>query len=491
MIAMAFTTTTSTSSNMYPSHHRRLQLDSDLSLRVSRADNNNNNSNSSNSNTGDNDGDDTSSSSSSIPTTTPSSSSSSSFSLASYQQERLRDTFQVLDGSRFHFQILFVDTDNTLGRLCEGVCQRIAEYNDALFVLFPASATMLLEARRRSSTSSYFDGREDGMPTAATIQRCESLGLCAQTSTDVGTTFTLELLAMYDLVIVMNDEQRSLILRALATSSSSSSIASSSFSSSSSSMLEDEQQYYGSKIRVLSDFLNSNNFNFRHGDDDDDDNDNTKEEESMSATTTTATTHGSSDDDGDSDSNYDTILQGMLDDDLYERAEPYTEYIQNNEVSIINSNIFNADIDIDKDDDYDDEDNDDDSTASLALLHSSQSMIEAAMIVAIAGMTKFCVTTMEIQMDRAYEQLLVENQFFRELGSTDVDTTTTTTTTPTPTTTPAVPTGTNTTHGRVWNTTIDDQIRRCSSHISGYFSRQQRQEKYNYYSNKRDRCRFK
>merc|ERR1712028_171415 len=136
----------------------------------------------------------------------------------------------------------------------------------------------------------------------------------------------------------------------------------------------------------------------------------------------------------------------------------------------------------------DDEENAADDTASLALLHSSQAMIEAAMIVAIAGMTKFCVTTMEIQMDRTYEQLLVENQFFRQLRSTNVDTTTTTTI---PTTTPAVPTSTNTTQERVWNATIDDQIRRCSSHISGYFSRQQRQEKYNYYANKRDRSRSK
>ena len=61
------------------------------------------------------------------------------FSLSTYQKARALDTSQCLDASRFHFQILFVDDDNSHGRIAEGVMARIAEYNDAMSILFPAS----------------------------------------------------------------------------------------------------------------------------------------------------------------------------------------------------------------------------------------------------------------------------------------------------------------------------------------------------------------
>ena len=64
------------------------------------------------------------------------------FSLSAYQRARALETSNVLDASRFHFQICFVDNDNFHGRIAEGMLGRIAEYNDAMCVIFPASATI-------------------------------------------------------------------------------------------------------------------------------------------------------------------------------------------------------------------------------------------------------------------------------------------------------------------------------------------------------------
>ena len=91
------------------------------------------------------------------------SNSDNQFSLAAYQRARAKETSAQLDASRFHFQILFVDNNNFHGRIAEGMLAKIAEYNDALFTLFPYS--------------SYEAPLDSSAPLEA-MDICESLELC-------------------------------------------------------------------------------------------------------------------------------------------------------------------------------------------------------------------------------------------------------------------------------------------------------------------------
>jgi hypothetical protein len=59
---------------------------------------------------------------------TPGSSDSPFFSLAAYQKARAKETAKILDASRFHFQILFVDNNNFHARIAGGMLAKIAEY---------------------------------------------------------------------------------------------------------------------------------------------------------------------------------------------------------------------------------------------------------------------------------------------------------------------------------------------------------------------------
>jgi len=373
-----------------PPHHRSPLLASSSSSSLNAIVNNNDNNNESNNN---NKKDDTNNE--------RMKSSSSSFSLSTYQKNRALETFTSLDASRFHFQILFVDTDNTMGRISEGLLARIAEYNDALFVLFPSSATTVQNEN------------EDGMPSAETVQKCETLGLCEHRSTELGTSFELENdLDEYDLIIVMNDEMRSLLLRSIPVVS--------------------DQQYYSSKIRLLSDFLSTNNNCVSSL---------VEEEEGEEAFLSDPTT-------GNNKNKNKLVLHDMLEYDLYERVEPYQDFIIDNDAMIVNSDIFSSSrYDVEDNDDYDE-----DQLLSTSNLKSSWSMTEAALILATAGITQFCLSTIDLQMDQAYQRLLKDNHFF-----------------------------TTSNQSSSWNSDIDDQIRRCSSHLSGYFSPQQRKEKYNQY----------
>eukprot|EP00578_Thalassiosira_sp_NH16_P006286 CAMPEP_0181122256 /NCGR_PEP_ID=MMETSP1071-20121207/25211_1 /TAXON_ID=35127 /ORGANISM="Thalassiosira sp., Strain NH16" /LENGTH=306 /DNA_ID=CAMNT_0023207203 /DNA_START=62 /DNA_END=982 /DNA_ORIENTATION=+ len=146
------------------------------------------------------------------------------FSLSALQKSRARETSASLDASRLHFQILFVDDDNFHGRIAEGMLAKIAEYNDALFTLFPYSAT--IDASLNAPTDSAAPGEA--------VAVCESLGLCSTACSEDGTSFDLSYLDQYDLIIAMDDDIRSLILRSLP---------------------HDEDGGYEMKCRLLSEFL--------------------------------------------------------------------------------------------------------------------------------------------------------------------------------------------------------------------------------------------
>ena len=106
------------------------------------------------------------------------------FSLSAYQRARALETSNTLDASRFHFQICFVDNDNFHGRIAEGMLGRIAEYNDALFTIFPSSATI---------SSSPKAPRDAAAPEEA-VAICEELGLCSVRCSEMGTSFDISFL---------------------------------------------------------------------------------------------------------------------------------------------------------------------------------------------------------------------------------------------------------------------------------------------------------
>lgn len=131
------------------------------------------------------------------------------FSLKSYQRARAQETSKYLDASRFHFQILFVDDNNFHARISEGIFERLAEYNDALFTLFPSSAT--ITASNKSPL--------DSAPSQEALSICDSLGLCSMKCAEFGTAFDISYLEDYDLIIAMNDDVQSRILSSLPSNS--------------------------------------------------------------------------------------------------------------------------------------------------------------------------------------------------------------------------------------------------------------------------------
>lgn len=297
------------------------------------------------------------------------------FSLSAYQKARAEETSQYLDASRCHFQILFVDNNNSHGRLAEGVLARVAEYNDALCMLFPASATI------DSSKNAPLDA---AAPEAA-IAICDSLGLCSTRSTAQGVSFSLDLLLEYDLIISMNEEVQNLILRSLSPN---------------------QQHSYGPKCRLLAEFL-SVDFCGIHSK---------------------------------QSSNNDNLLLDMLDSDLYERAVPFSNLVRDSS----SSNIFTSTITWK--DAYE---------PRMALSGTGAAVpntsgwpqIEAAILLASAGITRFCLDTMNSQMEAAFQSLLALHFSRKE-------------------------------HLEFTFHQADEQMRRGSVAISGYFSPQERQTRF-------------
>jgi hypothetical protein len=145
--------------------------------------------------------------------------------LQDWQRSRAIETAESLDASRYHLQILFVDQDNELGRIGEGLLARIAEHNDAVNILFPTSTTLLTAG-----------SPSDPDPSEGALQVCESLSLCRSRSGARGSAFDLSYLDSYDLIVSLNEDIRSLLMRSLET--------------------EEDQAFYGPKCRLFSEFLN-------------------------------------------------------------------------------------------------------------------------------------------------------------------------------------------------------------------------------------------
>jgi hypothetical protein len=304
------------------------------------------------------------------------SSNPNAFSLSAYQKARAQETSQCLDTTRFHFQILFVDNNNAHGRITEGVLARVAEYNDAMFVLFPASAT--LDASRNAP--------RDAAAPEATVAVCQSLQLCSTLSEAMGTSFSLGYLDEYDLIISMNQEVQDTILRSLSLES---------------------QLSYGPKCRLLSEFLSTDfcDIHKKGGGD-----------------------HGNR-------------LLDMLDSDLRERVEPYLDLVKD----CSSSNIIPSST-ITWEDIY---------APRMVLTDTGAAVIntqgwqptEAAIILASAGLTRFCLDTMDFQTELAFQSLL-ERHFCRKE------------------------------HLEYSFDQADDQLREGSFAVTGYFSPQQRRTRF-------------
>jgi hypothetical protein len=260
------------------------------------------------------------------------------FSLSDYQKARGLETAKCLDASRLHFQIMFVDDDNAKGRIAEGLLARVAEYNDAMFMLFPASSTI---------EASINAPRDAAAPVQA-VAVSESLGLCSHRSTLVGTSFDLSYLDEYDLVIPMNDNIRSLILRSLSAS---------------------DQEYYGPKCRLLSEFLSPEFCSVNRS-------------KSIGSTSVAQTinNHRNDNDDGvqqTRETSNAKILIDMLDSELQDRVAPFSDLV------------------IDR--------------SSNVLDEHQLELQTAALILAASGVTKFCLETMQAQFESSFQSLLQHN----------------------------------------------------------------------------------
>lgn len=298
------------------------------------------------------------------------------FSLSAYQRARALETSNTLDASRFHFQICFVDNDNFHGRIAEGMLGRIAEYNDALFTIFPSSATISAKAPR------------DAAAPEEAVAICEELGLCSVRCSDMGTSFDISFLDECDLIISMDEEIQEMILRSLPA------------------------EGYESKCRLLSEFLSGDFYSI-----------NAKNMSDAASEIKSS----------------ESVLIDMIEPELWERAGPFYDMAKGS-----SSSIFAASSTISKD------------VAEPRMILSEGGaavpntigwpLVEAAMLVACAGVTRFCLDTMDSQFDLALQTLL-DTFFYREE------------------------------HLDMSLDEADAQLRKGSFSVTGYFSPRQRQER--------------
>jgi hypothetical protein len=384
---------------------------------------------------------------SSPPITTPSS-------FFDYRTTRVIETSKTLDASRFHFQILFVDADNMMGRIAEGLCARIAEYNDALFMLFPSSATiMTTPTTTTSSTSSTstVSSRahrspmiEDATAPINAVNICKQLNLCSHTSNQIGTKFDLsnDVLQQYDLILCMNESIRLRILQeAMMTMKN-----------------DDEYDCYGDlafKCRSLSEFVNLDfiqNFGSEIA--------KRKEEDRASAS--------ASDDANNRHHNDDVnhrrkiLLEKMLEPDLFDRAAPLVDVLQSTldletifhqasvpdaaETTTQHNNIYHQQVPPPPPPPpvllWDDE------TNTVIPNAESWTVCEAALILSAVGVTRFCLDTIQYQMEDTFDDILsrivVDQSAVQSLQ---------------------------------WST-VEERLSRCNDAVSGYFSPQERLQRY-------------
>ena len=235
-----------------------------------------------------------------------------------------------------------MDNDNFHGRIAEGMLTQIADYNDALGTLLPYSATIDVSPKAPLDSAA---------PEEA-VAVCEALGLCSATCSEDGTSFSLSYLDQYDLIIAMDDEIQSLILRSIPP----------------------EISGYEQKCRLLSEFLSIDFCGIQ----------------SKGGNILT-----------------DESLQNMIEPGLWERAKPFYYMATNNSGSDISSIFLNSTTTWN------------DVYQPRMILSETESgmmaavpnqvgwpLVEAAMLVACAGITRFCLDTMDAQFDAAFDTLL-------------------------------------------------------------------------------------
>ena len=312
------------------------------------------------------------------------------FSLAAYQRSRARETSKFLDASRFHFQILLVDNTNFHGRVAESILSRIVEYNDARCILFPSSSTIV--------THAPLDVSLDGSAPQDAIDICNSLGL--DECSELGTSFNLSTsLDEYDLIIALDDDIQNLILRSL----------------------PEDRSGYEQKCRLLSEFLsvefcNVNDNNIINGDESD-------------------------------KKLYEEKVINMLEPDLWERVQPFY-----NDLTSLSKDKSNGSIDSGSGVISTQAKNIHEPRMILsksgAAIPNTEGwpIVEAAMIMACAGITRFCLDTMDRQFDESFQNLL--DLHFNELSDLEYSL-----------------------------EEADDQLRKGSLSITGYFSPKERKKR--------------
>mmetsp|Transcript_15164 Transcript_15164/g.33172 ORF Transcript_15164/g.33172 Transcript_15164/m.33172 type:complete len:373 (-) Transcript_15164:327-1445(-) len=299
------------------------------------------------------------------------SSSPDAFSLSAYQQARASETAHALDGSRFHLQVLIVDTDNQIGRIAEGLIARVAEYNDGMFILFPTSATFVGSSNKSNKNEnrmvSYAE--QDATAPENAVQVCRSLGLDMHRSSADGIAFDESYLDGYDLVLTTTDTLRNKILGSLSFNS---------------------QQYYGPKLRLLSEFLSM---------------------DFIMASSRKRTSSNETFDNSKADkegTNTQDVVMGMLDGELQDRVLPFLPRLAESQLS--SSNLFAHEPSVHE--------------PRMALNQKGAAVpnrnawpeTEAALILAAAGITRFCLDTIETQMKVAFNVLL--QNYFKHLDWT-------------------------------------------------------------------------
>ena len=153
--------------------------------------------------------------------------------LRQWRAERASATAELIDPSRYHLQLLFVDDDNARGRVAEGVLEAVAEWADAGWWLYPFSATL----------GDDDDAQPDAAPLPwapaplaapdAAIEVMEELGLCSTRARAAGAEIALEDLDSHDLVVCLDFEVRDRLMRRIPAA---------------------DRSLYEAKVRCLSDF---------------------------------------------------------------------------------------------------------------------------------------------------------------------------------------------------------------------------------------------
>jgi hypothetical protein len=251
--------------------------------------------------------------------------------------------------------------------------------SDALFTLFPSSATVV------ASPNAPID------PTAPkeAVEICESLGLCSTTCSEDGTSFNLSYLDQYDLIIAVNDEVQNLILRSLSSNNC---------------------DGYEHKCRSLSEFLSVNFCGVE----------NSNEITQQS-------------------------IQDMIEPGMWEKAKPYYD-VAKVVLDFGSSKCNSGDIfsDSKSSDVYNNPRMILNENGAAVPNQSGWPLVESAMLVACAGITRFCLDTMDAQFSSAFGQLLDRHFYRREHLDMSID-------------------------------EADDQLRLGSLSVTGYFSPKERQ----------------